>query len=80
MEAQDRCEDIKMAFVEKACEEASFSAISLNCYICEVLIGCVSRGYMTSSHKYCVYIKHLTLCVPCIILQCVNKQRDAQFL
>ena len=24
--------------------------------------------------------KSLTLCVPCIILQCVNNQRDAQFL
>ena len=23
---------------------------------------------------------NLTLCVPCIILQCVNDQRDAQFL
>ena len=23
---------------------------------------------------------HLTLCVPCIILQCVNDQRDAQSL
>ena len=25
-------------------------------------------------------IQNLTLCVPCIILQCVNDQRDAQFL
>ena len=25
-------------------------------------------------------LRNLTLCVPCIILQCVNDQRDAQFL
>ena len=27
-----------------------------------------------------VFIFNLTLCVPCIILQCVNDQQDIQFL
>ena len=57
VEVQDRCKYIKMDFEEKSCEEASFSAITLNCYICEVLIGYMNGRYMTSSHKCCVYIK-----------------------
>lgn len=57
VEVQDRCKYIEMDFVEKSCEEASCSEITLNCYICEVLNGCMNGGYMTSSHKYCVYIK-----------------------
>ena len=27
-----------------------------------------------------ISMQNLTLCVPCIVLQCVNDQRDAQFL
>jgi hypothetical protein len=38
-------------------------------FLCEV--PCNSEGNC---------INNLTLCVPCIILQCVNDQRDAQFL
>jgi len=57
MEVQDICKYIKMDFVEKSFEEANFCAITLNYYICVVLIGCMNGGYMTSSHKYCVYTR-----------------------
>ena len=49
-------------------------------YLCALTNVLQSTKFRTNDDRQTEYIFVLTLCVPCIILQCVNEQRDAQFL
>ena len=62
-------------------------SLFLNSYLCPLNQFWIFGSYnvLTITEWYLIrffFVSHLylTLCVPCIILQCVNNQRDAQFL